>query len=468
MSQGQIHRFIVNGTRLVYDVESGSLHEVDELTWELLGLYPDKVTESALEDLRRRYSPEEVAEAQAEVEELIRAGCLFSPPASWKPVMPSPGDPVRAICLNVAHACNLKCTYCFADTGAYGGPVMLMPREVAFKAVDRLIEWSGRRPVCEVDFFGGEPLVNWPVIKDTIEYARKAGAEAGKHFIFTLTTNATLLTEEIMDVLDREQVSVILSLDGRPSVTDAMRDNSAEAAERGIRAFLARRAPGGVPTWEHGAAQSAIGRGAYAVLRGTYTNANLDFLEDANYLADEIGAPHLSLEPVVAKPEEPYAIREEHLPTIFQEYERLAADLDRRRREGRFYHFHHFEVEPEGGPCLPRRVQGCGAGVQYLAITPAGEIYPCHQFVGRERYRLGTVWEGITRPDLQAKLAGCHIYTKEGCSECWARYLCSGGCHANADLLEGDIFKPDHIGCELARKRYECALWLKARERADV
>jgi uncharacterized protein len=461
LKRGQIHRFEVHGTRLVLDVHSGSLHEVDDLTWDLLGQEggaPDQET------VAPHHPPEAVAEARAEIEELIRRGWLYSEPADWQPVMPGPGDPLRSICLNVAHACNLSCEYCFAEKGAYGGHYALMKQEVAFRAVDLLIRMSGPRPLCEVDFFGGEPLLNWPVVKQTIAYARQAGAAAGKRFIFTLTTNATLITEEIMDELDREQVSVILSLDGRPAVHNTMRNDSAVAAETGIRAFLARRAPGGVPAWEHGAAQGASGRGAYAVVRGTYTSANLDFVEDARYLADTVGAPHFSLEPVIARPEEAYALRAEHLPALFAQYEALAAEMDARRAEGTCFNFHHFAIDAAGGPCLPRRVQGCGAGFQYLAVTPEGDLYPCHQFVGRDAYHLGTVFEGITRKDLQERLAGCHVYTKVGCSDCWARYYCSGGCHANADLLEGDIFRPDHVGCELAKKRFECALWLKARE----
>jgi len=464
MAAGQIHRFEVHGTKLVLDVHSGSLHAVDDLMWDLLGLYPDHTTEHALDHLCARYSPAAVSEARAEVSELIAKGWLFSAEAEWLPLMPSPGDPLRAICLNIAHACNITCTYCFAERGSYGGRSMLMSAQTARQAVDLLIRMSGPRPLCEVDFFGGEPLLNWPVVKETIAYARQAGTAAGKRFTFTLTTNAMLLTPAILDELDREQVSLILSLDGRPEVHDAMRSGSADAAQRGIRTALDRRAPGGVPAWEHGAAQGATGRGAYAVLRGTYTAANLDFTADALYMADHMGAPHFSLEPVIARPEEPYSLRPEHMPALLAEYERLAAEVDRRRIEGRPFTFHHFAVEAEGGPCLPRRVQGCGAGLQYLAVTPEGDLYPCHQFVGREAYKLGTVTEGIARRDLQDRLAGCHIYTKEGCSTCWARNYCSGGCHANADLLEGDIFHPDQLGCELTRKRIECGLWLKAQE----
>lgn len=464
MNRGQIHRFAVNGMKLVLDVNSGSLHEVDDLTWDLLGLEEGAADAAQREALAQRYSPAEMDEAEAEIRELTQAGLLFTPAPDWQPLMPGPDEPLRSICLNIAHACNLSCTYCFAEEGSYGGRVMLMPREVAFGAIDMLIRMSGPRPFCEVDFFGGEPLTNWPVVKETIAYARRAGEAAGKQFIFTLTTNCTLLTDEIMDFLDKEQVSVILSLDGRPEVHNEMRSGSSEQVEAGIRAFLARRAPGGVATWEHGAAQGASGRGAYAVVRGTYTAKNKDFVADALYMADAIGAPHFSLEPVIAKPEEPYALREEDMPVLSAEYDRLAAEMDRRRQEGHCFNFHHFSIEADGGPCLPRRVQGCGSGVQYLAVTPEGDLYPCHQFVGREEYRLGTVSEGITRRDLKEKLAGCNIYTKEGCADCWARYYCSGGCHANADLLEGDIHHPDKLGCELSKKRLECALWLKARE----
>ena len=462
MSKGQIHRFSVNGSRLVLDVHSGSLHEVDELMWHLLATCTGDLDEAGFAALG--YGADEVTEARSELAELVHRGLLFSEPAAWQPPMPGPDDPLRSICLNVAHSCNLACTYCFADTGAYGGRIALMPREVASRAVDLLIAMSGARPFCEIDFFGGEPLLNWQVVRETIAYAREAGARAGKQFIFTLTTNATLLTDAIMDELDREQVSVILSLDGRPDVHDAMRSGSSSEAEAGVKAFLERRAPGGKPAWEYGAAQGAGGRGAYAVVRGTFTAANMDFAADARYIADSVQAPHFSIEPVIARPEEAYALREEHLPALFAEYDKLAAEVDRRRREGGSFTFHHFAIDSVDGPCLPRRVQGCGAGFQYLAVTPEGDLYPCHQFVGREHYRLGTVFGGVSRRDLQEKLAGCHIYTKAGCGECWARFYCSGGCHANADLLEGDIFSPDRLGCELAKKRTECGLWLKARE----
>ncbi|HWI64605.1 MAG TPA: radical SAM protein, partial [Symbiobacteriaceae bacterium] len=255
MSKGQIHRFALNGSRLVLDVHSGSLHEVDGLTWDLLGLMTGELDAAGFAALG--HDPAEVEEARADVAELVHRGLLFSPPAPWQPPMPGPDDPLRSICLNVAHSCNLACTYCFADTGAYGGRVALMPKEVAFRAVDLLIHMSGARKGCEIDFFGGEPLLNWEVVRETIAYAREAGAKAGKAFIFTLTTNATLLTDEIMDELDREQVSVILSLDGRHEVHDRMRSGSALPAEEGVRAFLARRAPGGIPAWGYGAAQGA-------------------------------------------------------------------------------------------------------------------------------------------------------------------------------------------------------------------
>jgi Radical SAM superfamily. len=468
LQQGEIHKFEMQGTRLVLDIHSGSLHQVDEVVWDLLDYGADGPGEADLAALRARHGAEAVAEAMAEVEWLKAQGVLFAPPPDWEPVMPKPGDPLRAICLNVAHACNLKCTYCFACDGTYGGPAKLMPFEVARQAVDLLIRLSGARPACEIDFFGGEPLLNWRVVKQTIAYAREAGRKAGKSFTFTLTTNAMLLTPEILDELDREQVSLILSLDGRPEVHDAKRCGSHAPVERAIRMVLDRRAPGGRPAWEYGAAQGASGRGAYAVVRGTYTADNLDFAEDALYMMEHMQSPHFSLEPVVATPDEPYALREEHLPRLLAEYERLALEVDRRRREGRPVTFHHFAVESETGPCLPRRVQGCGAGVQYLAVTPEGDLYPCHQFVGREQYRLGNVTDGIVATDLQARLAGCHIYTKRPCPTCWARYYCSGGCHANADLLSGDIFQPDPIGCALTKKRVECGLWLKARALMDA
>jgi len=452
----------MQGTRLVLDIHSGSLHQVDDLVWDLLGFGEEGPGEAELAELRVRYGADAVAEAMKEIETLKAQGLLFAPPPDWEPVMPKPGDPLRAICLNIAHACNLKCTYCFADDGTYGGRARLMSADVARQAVDLLIRLSGPRPACEIDFFGGEPLMNWGVVKETIAYAREAGRRAGKTFTFTLTTNATLLTSEILDELDREGVSLILSLDGRPEVHDAKRSGSSARVEKAIRMVLDRRAPGGEPAWEHGAAQGASGRGAYAVLRGTYTADNLDFAEDALYMVDEMHSPHFSLEPVIATPDEPYALREEHLPRLLAEYERLAVEVDRRRREGRPITFHHFAVEAETGPCLPRRVQGCGAGVQYLAVTPEGDLYPCHQFVGREQYRMGNVADGVVNRELQARLAGCHIYTKASCPTCWARYYCSGGCHANADLLNGDIFQPESIGCALTKKRVECGLWLKA------
>ncbi|BDG60571.1 thioether cross-link-forming SCIFF peptide maturase [Caldinitratiruptor microaerophilus] len=462
MSRGQIHRFEVHGRKLVLDVHSGSLHQVDDLVWELLEYYPDDCTPETLAPLRGRFGAEAVDEALAELDELVERGWLFSPEPDWGDLLPRGDEPLRAICLNVAHACNLSCTYCFADKGRYGGPGALMPAAVARQAVDLLLRLSRERPVCEVDFFGGEPLLNWPVVQDTVRYARQAAAAAGKEMVFTLTTNGTLLTPEILDFLDRERVSLILSVDGRPWVHDAMRSGSYDGVAQAVRAVLARRAPGGVPAWAHGAAQGVSGAGAYAVVRGTFTSRNLDFAEDAVHLMDVIGAPHFAIEPVVLRPEDPNALRPEHIPAVAAEYERLAAILAERQRQGKVAVFHHFALEADQGPCLPRRIQGCGAGLQYLAVTPEGDLYPCHQFVGRPRFKLGTVWTGITATEVQQELVNCHVYSKAGCRECWVRYYCSGGCHANAELVTGDIHQPDPVGCALVKKRVECALWLRA------
>ncbi|MDK2926822.1 MAG: uncharacterized protein PWR31_512 [Bacillota bacterium] len=444
---GQVHAFSCFGTHLALDVESGSLHQVDEPTYEILRLYAEKPPRAIVTALAPRFGAAAVREALAEVEAAVAAGTLFSPPAvaAWEPV----GAPlIKALCLHVAHDCNLRCRYCFGDTGGFGGGRELMPEAVARQAIDFLLAGSGDRSLCEVDFFGGEPLLNLPVVRGTIAYARREGARRGKSFKFTLTTNAVLLTEAVRAELRDLGVSLVLSLDGRPAVHDTMRP---DAAGRGsYRRVLPHIL----------AAAAADPEGDWWV-RGTYTRANRDFDADARHLAD-LGIRRFSLEPVVAEPPAPYALTEADLPALYQAYDKLTRFYEERARAGRPFTFFHFEVDLSHGPCLAKRFTGCGAGHEYFAVAPSGDLYPCHQFVGREKYRLGTVTEGVTRPDLVQLFRRATLFSKPSCRTCWARYFCGGGCHANAELFHGDIHVPYELGCALERKRVECALYLKA------
>ena len=454
-AKGQIHKFNLNGDRLLLDVNSGSVHEIDEIAWDVFDLYPEFPPEEIVERLRGKYHSEEARAVLAEIDELVEEGLLFSGEEHLEGFRPSADSPLKAVCLHVAHDCNLRCAYCFAQNGPFGGERGLMPPKVARAAVDLLIARSGSRQACEVDFFGGEPLLNFEVVRETVEYAKAKGAAAGKVFSFTLTTNATLLTPEIEDFLNAEDISLILSLDGRPEVNDRMRplaggQGSYDLVLDRIRRCVERR--------------KASSTSAYAIVRSTYTRHNRDFSRDVLHLAD-LGFDALSLEPVVASEEEPYALRDEDIPQLCAEYERLAQAYLERRLEGRPFAFFHFNLDLEGGPCLPRRLTGCGAGYQYLAVTPSGELYPCHQFVGRREFLCGDVFTGPTRPDLTKIFVDSHIFTKEECPTCWARFYCSGGCHANADKFNGDIRRPHRAGCELQKKRLECALWVQGRLR---
>lgn len=458
MATGQVHKFIIDGTRIVLDVNSGSLHVVDELAWQVINAFEKPDRAGALALLAESESAEAVAEAQSEVEGLISQGLLFAGDGHLARYQPPAAEPLKALCLHVAHDCNLRCRYCFADSGPFGGHRGLMPAETARAAVDLLIKDSGARPLCEIDFFGGEPLLNFPVVRETVAYAREAGERAGKQFRFTLTTNAVLLDDEAMDFLDREDISLILSLDGRESVNDAMR---LDASGRGSYNRVVDRIDHCLDS------RRKFGTSAYAIIRGTYTGANLDFAADVLHLANR-GYLNLSMEPVVVGPGEPYALRDEHLPALSAEYEELAREYLRRREEGVPFTFYHFELDLRQGPCLPKRLAGCGAGFQYLAVTPDGGLYPCHQFVGRPEYRLGNVSEGIQRRDLTEVFRQSHVFTKQECPACWARFYCSGGCHANNVKYGGSLEQPYHLGCELQKKRLECALWIKAREHTSV
>lgn len=445
-----LHKFIFDGTRIVLDVHSGAVHVVDELAWELLDEYRCIPVPVLVEKYASRYPAGEVEEAVSEMVRQEAEGLLHSPdPYRDLPFPPHDGT-VKAICLHLAHACNLRCRYCFAGQGRYHGAEALMPAPVGRAAIDFLIAASRGRRTLEVDFFGGEPLLNADVMQELVEYGRRREKESGKEINFTLTTNAILLTDALIDYLNKERVSVVLSLDGRQAVHDAMRPSpggagSYHAALRNIRKMVAGR----------------DGEGYY--VRGTFTRRNLDFADDVIHLAD-LGFERISVEPVVAFENEDYALGEPDLPAIYGQYEKLARELIRRRLEGRPFEFFHFKLDLEGGPCLPKRLSGCGAGSEYLAVTPDGSLYPCHQFAGKREYRLGSVSAGIKRQDLAAPFRRASLYQKEGCPDCWAKFYCSGGCHANAVSANGSLKKPHLLGCDLVKKRLECAIYLKACE----
>ncbi|MGI6603817.1 MAG: thioether cross-link-forming SCIFF peptide maturase [bacterium] len=446
--QGQVHVFSCLDTHLALDVESDSLHQIDAITAEVLRIYQDYSREEILQRLTPRFDTAEVKGVLAEIEEAVGEGTLFCPPAvtGWEPS----GEPVvKALCLHVAHDCNLRCRYCFGDTGEFGGTRELMSREVARQAIDFLLNNSGQRSRCELDFFGGEPLLNLPVVRETIAYARAEGAKRGKVFKFTLTTNAVLLTEAVRQELQDLGVSLVLSLDGRPAVHDRMRPfaGGRGSSEQVVPHILA--------------AVKADLQGDWWI-RGTYTRDNLDFAEDAKYIL-ELGIDRFSLEPVVAKLPDPHGLQEEDIPTLCAEYERLAGLYLERARQGHPFTFFHFEVDLNHGPCLPKRFTGCGAGHEYFAVAPNGDLYPCHQFVGREAYKEGSVAAGVKRPDLVQEFRRTTVFTKPACRACWARYHCGGGCHANAEFFNGDLKQPYELGCALEKKRLECALYLKAR-----
>jgi uncharacterized protein len=442
-----IHKFIFDDYRFVLDVNSGSVHVVDELTWCLLDEYP---FENERDILARyaSYPPSEVVEAMQEIKELVREGLLFSPDPLDGHYEPAGEPVVKALCLHLAHDCNLACRYCFASQGHFGGPGGLMSAETGRRALDFLFASSGSRRHVEVDFFGGEPLLNFKTLQDLVEYGRRQAARLGKIIKFTVTTNALLLTPEVGRFLNEHDLAVVLSLDGREEVHNAMRifpggQGSYEYVVENICRFVFSR-PGG----------------EYYV-RGTFTRRNLDFSRDVLHMAD-LGFKHISVEPVVAPYHEEYALQPGDVPRICEEYEILTRQLVSRARRGQQVNFFHFNIDLDGGPCLPKRLAGCGAGREYLAVSPEGKLYPCHQFVGRPEYCMGDVEGGIVRPDLVEEFRRAHVYNKDACRGCWARFICSGGCHANAHAFHGNIFTPYELACALIKKRIECAIYLKA------
>ena len=457
-----IHQYRNNGYNIVLDVNSGAVHVVDELCYDAIahlaaGEEPDlaalekpETLEGLQEALGDRYEAGQIREAWEDIKELTQEGRLFTRDV-FEPMIDQVKQRktvVKALCLHIAHDCNLACKYCFAEEGEYHGRRALMSYEVGKKALDFLIASSGNRRNLEVDFFGGEPLMNWQVVKDLVAYGRQQEKLHDKHFRFTETTNGVLLNDEIQEFINKEMDNVVLSLDGRKEVNDAMRPFR---SGKGSYDLI-------VPKFQKLA--DSRNQERYYV-RGTFTRNNLDFSNDVLHFAD-LGFKQMSIEPVVGDESDPYAIREEDIPKICEEYDRLAKIMIEREKEGKGFNFFHFMIDLEGGPCVSKRLSGCGSGTEYLAVTPWGDLYPCHQFVGQEEFLMGNVDEGITRPEIADEFRSCSVYSKEKCRNCFAKFYCSGGCMANAYNFHGTIHEAYDIGCEMQRKRVECAIMMKA------
>ena len=447
-----VHQYKNNGYNIVLDVNSGAIHVVDDVTYDVIAMFEEKSGEEIIEALKGTYPESEIKEALEEVQSLKDDEELFTKDAYENYIMDFKKRPtvVKALCLHIAHDCNLACQYCFAEEGEYHGRRALMSYETGKQALDFLIANSGQRRNLEVDFFGGEPLMNFDVVKQLVAYGREQEKLHDKHFRFTLTTNGVLLNDDIMEFANKEMDNVVLSIDGRKEVHDRMRPFRKGAGSYDLI----------VPKFQK-LAESRNQERYY--VRGTFTHYNTDFSNDVLHLAD-LGFKQISVEPVVAQPEDPYAITEEDIPVICEEYDRLAKEMIRRKKAGEDFNFFHFMIDLEGGPCVAKRLSGCGSGTEYLAVTPWGDLYPCHQFVGNEDFLMGDVWNGIKRTDIQDEFKCCNVYAKEKCRNCFARFYCSGGCAANSYNFHGSILNAYDIGCELQKKRVECAIMIKAAE----
>lgn len=446
-----IHQYKSNGYNIVLDVNSGAVHVVDEVTYDVISLFEELDADSIIEKLGQEYPEEDIREVIEEVKQLKEDGQLFTEDI-YQPFVEKFKETrqtvVKALCLHIAHDCNLACKYCFAEEGEYHGRRALMSFEVGKKALDFLVANSGNRVNLEVDFFGGEPLMNWDVVKQLVEYGRSLEEPNNKKFRFTLTTNGVLLNDEIMEYLNKEMSNVVLSLDGRKEVNDKMRPFR---TGKGSYDLI-------VPKFQK-LADSRNQTDYY--VRGTFTRDNLDFSEDVKHFAD-LGFKQMSIEPVVGPEEDPYSIREQDLPQIMEEYDKLALEYIKREKEGNGFNFFHFMIDLNQGPCVYKRLSGCGSGTEYLAVTPWGDFYPCHQFVGNEDFLMGNVDEGITRDDLVGTFSNCNVYSKEKCKNCFAKFYCSGGCAANSYNFHGTIHDAYDIGCEMQKKRVECSIMIKA------
>lgn len=450
-----IHQYKLNGYNIVLDVYSGSVHCVDDLAFDVIEMYEKNSREEIISALLEKYkdapdvNAKEISDCIDDVEELKEQGKLFTEDKYENLAFDfkKRNTVIKALCLHIAHTCNLNCEYCFASQGKYHGERALMSLEVGKRAIDFLIENSGSRVNLEVDFFGGEPLMNFEVVKEIVAYARSIEKKYNKNFRFTLTTNGMLVDDDVIEFANKECHNVVLSLDGRKEIHDNLRKTvngkgSYDVIVPKFQEFVKRRE----------------GRGYY--VRGTYTHNNTDFTNDIFHMAD-LGFTELSMEPVVCSPDDPYALTYDDLPVLFEQYEILAKEMLKREKEGRTLTFYHYMIDLTGGPCIYKRISGCGSGTEYMAVTPWGDLYPCHQFVGDDKYKLGDIWNGVDNHEVQNEFKLCNAYARPDCKDCWARLYCSGGCAANAYHATGSISGIYEYGCELFRKRMECAIMMK-------
>lgn len=450
-----IHKYKLNGYYIVLDVNSGAVHVVDKLSFELLDYLDETMTgncpEQAKHALEGQYSEEEILACYRELYALYQAGQLFSVDdyAQFSNLMVS--SPIKAMCLHIAHDCNLRCKYCFASTGDFGEGRKYMSLEVGKKAIDFLIEHSRGRHNLELDFFGGEPLMNFDVVKQVVEYARQEEKKHNKNFRFTITTNGMLLTDDKIDFINQEMSNVVLSIDGRPEVNDRLR----------VRVDGTGSYDAIIDKYKHLVAKRRNGKFDQYYVRGTFTKFNKDFTEDVEHLY-HAGFDQISVEPVVSDPKYDYTLTEADLPEIFEEYEKLSKKIIEHKKNGDSINFFHFMIDLDQGPCAIKRLRGCGCGNEYVAVTPDGDVYPCHQFVGNPEWKMGSVLDDSLNLEMKERFAHTTVYDKKDCQNCWAKFYCSGGCNANNMQYAGDLLNSHKLACELEKKRLECAIMIKA------
>lgn len=452
-----VHQYKLNGYNIVLDTCSGSVHVMDDIAYDITALCKEKSAEEIKKYILDKYSSENICEKDVDdclddIKSLENAGKLFTPDTYENMAFDfkKRNSVIKALCLHVAHSCNLNCEYCFASQGKYHGERALMSFETGKRALDFLVENSGTRRNLEVDFFGGEPLMNWDVVKQLVEYAREIEKIHGKNFRFTLTTNGMLIDDDVIDFCNKEMSNVVLSLDGRKEIHDRFRK---DYHGRGSYDVI-------VPKFQE-LVRRRGGKNYY--MRGTFTHYNTDFTKDILSMAD-LGFTELSMEPVVCSPEDASALTESDLPVLFEQYEILAKEMIRRKKEGKGFTFYHYMLDLKHGPCIYKRISGCGSGTEYMAVTPSGDLYPCHQFVGDKKYLLGNIYDGVTNTEIQNEFKLCNAYARKECSDCWAKLYCSGGCAANSYHASGSIKGVYEYGCELFKKRIECAVMLKVAE----